>query len=193
MNREARVRLAAAGLDERQVAGLGRELGRILDTGDVVLLFGELGAGKTCFARAMARGLGVDEAYAVTSPTFDLWREYPGRIPFHHVDCYRLRGPGDLEAAGIADELGRGGAWAVEWPERLEFLRPPEALEVHLRICPQDPSRRDVLLLAAASWRERLRSLASSTELACAGEDPPHPGRAASGRTNPPGTPRSGV
>lgn len=86
--------------------------------GEVVLLSGELGAGKTAFVRGLARGLGADPE-EVASPTFVLLTQYPGRLTLHHADLYRLHGRGDELELGLEELPGRAGVLAVEWPERL--------------------------------------------------------------------------
>ena len=95
----------------------GEELGRRLRRGDLVLLKGELGAGKTTFVRGVARGLG--SAAPVASPTFQLVRIYRGRLQLAHVDLYRLEKPGELRDIGL-EELLDAGAVVVEWGDRLE-------------------------------------------------------------------------
>ncbi len=102
-----------------ETVALGRALGRRLPPGSVVLLFGELGSGKTAFAQGLARGLAVPESYLVTSPTYTLVNEYPGRTPFYHVDLYRLPQPADPEEIGLLDIFASEGVVAVEWSERL--------------------------------------------------------------------------
>ena len=94
----------------------GERLGRQLRRGDLLLLVGELGAGKTTFVRGLARGLQVGGP--VMSPTFQLVRVYPGPVPLAHVDLYRLNGGEDLRELGL-DELLDEGVVAVEWGERL--------------------------------------------------------------------------
>jgi len=84
----------------------------------VVLLFGELGAGKTAFVRGLARGLGADPG-EVASPTFVLLTSHPGRLTLHHADLYRLRGGGDERELGLEELPGPQGVLAVEWAERL--------------------------------------------------------------------------
>jgi tRNA threonylcarbamoyladenosine biosynthesis protein TsaE len=113
---------------------LGAELAREFKAGDVLLLEGPLGVGKTCLTRGLARGLGADPA-TVLSPTFALVREiHGGRLPLHHVDLYRLQGP--EEALGLdLDELFDGdGLCVVEWPERLGPLSPAGAWRLSLAI-----------------------------------------------------------
>ncbi len=99
--------------------------------GEVVLLFGELGAGKTTFVRGLARGVGADPE-EVASPTFVLLTSYPGRLTLHHADLYRLRGDGDETEVGLEELPGPRGVLAVEWPERLGRIQWPGALLVHL-------------------------------------------------------------
>ncbi len=94
----------------------GEQLGRRLRVGDIVLLTGELGAGKTTFVRGVARGAG--SAAPVASPTFQLVRVYPGRVQLAHVDLYRVEKPPELAELGL-DELADQGAVVVEWGDRL--------------------------------------------------------------------------
>lgn len=101
-----------------QTEALGAELAAGLSPGDVVLVSGELGAGKTTFVRGACRGLGVDSP--VTSPTFTLGRRYRGRLPVSHLDLYRLEDPEDEDPALLADYLQPDGVAFVEWPERAE-------------------------------------------------------------------------
>jgi tRNA threonylcarbamoyladenosine biosynthesis protein TsaE len=113
---------------------LAANIGRLLRGGSLLLLEGDLGAGKTVFAQGLARGLEVPAEYAITSPTYTLVHEYPGREPFYHVDLYRLPpGGADLENLGLADRVGISGVVLIEWPDRLppEEL-PPERLRITL-------------------------------------------------------------
>lgn len=108
--------------------GAGRRLAAQLGAGAVVLISGDLGAGKTVFVRGMAEGLGLDPG-AVTSPTFTLVHEYRGgRLPLIHVDLYRLP-QADLDELGIDDDLARQGVLVIEWPERL-LNALPRAIQV---------------------------------------------------------------
>jgi tRNA threonylcarbamoyladenosine biosynthesis protein TsaE len=102
---------------EQETAAVGRDLAAHLQPGDVVLLYGDLGAGKTAFVRGLAEGLGIDPA-DVSSPTFTIVQEYRGgRVPLLHVDLYRLE-PKEVADLGL-DELGEHAVVAVEWAERL--------------------------------------------------------------------------
>ena len=119
-----------------ETQNLGALLGQFAETGTVVLLKGDLGAGKTCFAQGVARGLGVPESHPVTSPTFVIMNQYPARLTLYHFDLYRLGGPEDFETIGAEDVLGRDGLCLVEWPERVDLELP--SLEVRLEVVGED-------------------------------------------------------
>ncbi len=104
----------------------GEALGGLLRRGDVVLLTGDLGAGKTTLVRGIARGAGSDAP--VASPTFQLVRVYPGRVQLAHVDLYRIDNPAELAELGL-EELADQGAVVVEWGDRLEV---DGAAEIHI-------------------------------------------------------------
>src|SRR5712671_7280058 len=107
---------------EEETAAVGRELAATLSAGDVLLLYGDLGAGKTAFVRGLAEGLGVSRDQ-VSSPTFTLIQEYRGgRLPLFHVDLYRIDDPREIDDLGL-DEIAEGGVMAIEWAERLR--QPP--------------------------------------------------------------------
>jgi tRNA threonylcarbamoyladenosine biosynthesis protein TsaE len=127
---------------EEETSAAGERLASRLRAGDVVLLFGELGAGKTAFVRGLARGLGAP-AEEVSSPTFTLIQEYQGEtLKLHHVDLYRLE-PIEIADLGL-DELISGEAivaveWAERWPDR-----PADAVEVRLTPAGGDLRRLDI-------------------------------------------------
>ena len=107
---------------------LAARLARAARPGDLLCLVGELGAGKTQFAKGFAVGLGVDEV--VSSPTFVLMSEYAGRVPMFHVDLYRLADAADALAGGLLDERQLEGVALVEWAERLGDALPAARLDV---------------------------------------------------------------
>jgi tRNA threonylcarbamoyladenosine biosynthesis protein TsaE len=111
---------------------LGEALGRLARPGDVVLLSGDLGAGKTHLTKGIARGLGVTEE--ITSPTFNLVLVHEGRMPLYHVDLYRLDRADQLEEIGYFDALEGGGIAVVEWGDRFAEARPAEFVDVSLGI-----------------------------------------------------------
>ena len=122
--------MAAVTASEAETVGVAAALATEIEAGAVLLLSGELGAGKTAFVRGLAQGLGLDPG-DVTSPTFTLVHEYRGgRLPLIHVDLYRLD-RAELDEIGLDEELARSGVVAIEWPERL--ARPPAAA-LHVRI-----------------------------------------------------------
>ncbi len=111
---------------------IGRILGEGLKGGDCVALTGELGAGKTCLTQGIAKGMGVPDCYAVTSPTFTLLNEYPGRdAALYHLDVYRLSGPADLQEMGFEEYLLGTGVMVIEWAEKIISALPEDALNVN--------------------------------------------------------------
>lgn len=131
---------------------LGRALAGALGPGAVVLLYGGLGAGKTVLARGLARGLGVDEAYAIVSPTFTLLNVYPGRVTFFHADLYRLE-TGEVAELDLLEQAA-GGLLAVEWAERGQGLWPADALAVELTV--EDARTRRARLRGPAGTVDRV-------------------------------------
>jgi len=119
---------------ESQTAAVGSALAATLSAGDAILLYGDLGAGKTAFVKGLAEGLGVprDE---VSSPTFTLIQEYRGgRLPLFHVDLYRLDDPREIEDLGL-DEIAGDGVLAIEWAEKLDMaarVKPSRYIAVRL-------------------------------------------------------------
>ena len=128
MNRTANRELQT--VNESETSQAGEDLGRTLRPGDVVLLHGDLGAGKTAFVRGMARGIGANSD-EVTSPTFTIVQEYAGSVAtLYHVDLYRLEGP-EIDDLGLEDLVSGEGIVAIEWAERWKG-RPDDAIEVNL-------------------------------------------------------------
>lgn len=113
-------RLEVVSASEAQTLDIGMTLGRLLNQPALILLQGDLGAGKTVLARGVARGLGVDEQVPITSPTFTLMNHYPARRDLYHFDLYRLSDPDELIEIGFDDFAFGEGVALVEWPEKLE-------------------------------------------------------------------------
>ncbi len=110
----------------------GKQIGRLLNCGDVVALMGELGAGKTQFIKGLAQGAGVGRSAYVSSPSFTLINEYKGEMPFYHIDLYRLEEEKEAEELGLEDYFHGEGITAVEWADRIPSLLPGELLRVHI-------------------------------------------------------------
>jgi len=109
---------------------VGALIGALLQPGDFLALRGELGSGKTRFARGIATGLGIGADIPVTSPTYALLNIYQGRIPLYHFDLYRLAGEDEVIELGFAEYFSGDGVSLVEWPERLIEELPSERLEI---------------------------------------------------------------
>lgn len=115
-----------------ETLALGERIAGELKAGDILLLSGDLGAGKTHFVKGVARGFGVDELH-VNSPTFTLIHEYKtGRLPVYHIDAYRLKSEQEAVEIGIEDYLYGDGICLVEWPERIAGLLPPGCVTVNI-------------------------------------------------------------
>ena len=107
---------------EKETYEIGREFAAQLKPHDVVIFFGDLGAGKTCFVKGMAKGLGIEEV--VTSPTFSIVNEYAGKMPLYHFDLYRVLDGDALYDIGFFDFLEYPGVCVIEWGERaIPFLQ----------------------------------------------------------------------
>lgn len=115
-----------------QTRRLGHRLGELAQPGDVYLLVGNLGAGKTCLAQGIATGLGVRQG--VLSPSFVLIREHQGRLPFYHVDLYRLEKTAEISTLGLEDYFSGDGVCVVEWADHALPLMPRERLLVYMRL-----------------------------------------------------------
>lgn len=117
-----------------EMRAVAQDLAAVLRPGDVILLKGDLGAGKTTWTQGLAKGLGVIEE--VTSPTFVIVSEYhSGRLPLYHIDAYRLEDPAEAENLGLPELFEGDGVTVVEWPERLEGYLPEDALILTLSYC----------------------------------------------------------
>jgi len=117
---------------------LGRSIGEKCKAGSVISLRGSLGAGKTVFAKGVARSLGIEEA--IVSPTFTLVQEYDGRLPMYHMDLYRITSEDDFQMIGGEDMLYSDGVCLIEWSEVIDALLPKNTLFVTI-IVNDDQSR----------------------------------------------------
>jgi len=111
---------------------------RLCRSGDVVGLKGTLGAGKTCFVKGLARGLGVGDERRVVSPTFVLLRRYEGRLTLYHFDAYRLRNAREMEEIGCREIFEAGGLSVVEWADHVSQCLPEEHFMLHILVTGQE-------------------------------------------------------
>ena len=127
-----------------ETAALGRQLAETLSSGDVIALYGPLGSGKTCFAQGVGRGLGVTEP--ITSPTFTLIQEYPGRMPLYHLDLYRLETHRELRELGLEEYFYGAGVCLVEWADHGAAFLPDRRWDVHLDLVAENHQWRSVTI-----------------------------------------------
>jgi tRNA threonylcarbamoyladenosine biosynthesis protein TsaE len=136
--------------NEQETMDLARDFSKQLTAGSVVALSGDLGAGKSVFARALMRALGVTDA-VMPSPTFAIVQEYAGRDHrIAHMDWYRLGGTEELEAIGVHEYMQPPWICVIEWPERADSLVPPTAHRLHITMVPGQVQARDIEITAAA-------------------------------------------
>jgi tRNA threonylcarbamoyladenosine biosynthesis protein TsaE len=151
-----------------QTRCLGACLGRRLAHGTVIRLTGELGAGKTCFIQGLGRGLGVSEAYDITSPTYTLINEYPARLPFVHADLYRIASSLDADGIGLWDLCGPNAVVAVEWSDRLDDGEwPEESLCLAFHIL-DDLRRRITLIGCGLRSHDLIKQVVADFAVECA-------------------------
>jgi tRNA threonylcarbamoyladenosine biosynthesis protein TsaE len=142
---------------------LAGRLGTLLAAGELVVLSGELGAGKTYFARGLCRSLGVGPEVEITSPTFTLVHELEGRLPILHADAYRLRDETELSALGLREARSDGAVVLVEWGEPFLDALGGDAVVVELDYVPREPHKRKVRVRPAGPRGVRIiEELASS-------------------------------
>jgi len=139
---------------------LGAALAALARPGDIVLLSGDLGTGKTALTQGFAAGLGVTEQ--VVSPTFTIARDYDGRLRLHHLDVYRLDHLQEAIDLGLAELTDDGGVTLIEWGEVVIPTLPPDYLEVRLTYGDGDDDRRIELVPVGAHWQARTRAMAST-------------------------------
>lgn len=138
---------------------IGRTLGELLKEGDIVALTGELGAGKTCLTQGIARGLDVPDSYRITSPTFTLANEYPGRLNLIHLDVYRLSGSQDLQDLGYEEFFFGRGVTVIEWAEKIGDVIPDQSIRVAMAYV--DPDRRSIEI---AGRQDRMAVIAKAVK-----------------------------
>lgn len=117
-----------------ETKNLGKIIGTAVTSGTVLALTGDLGSGKTSFVQGLARGLEVPDDYYITSPSYTLINEYPGRYPLFHVDLYRISDPMDMEDIGLYEILHNSGVVAIEWADRIEQKLLPDSINIHFEL-----------------------------------------------------------
>ena len=145
--------------DTRELAGQVAALAR---PGDLVLLAGDMGAGKTTFTQGFGKALGVSEQ--VTSPTFTLVRTYSGRIPLLHVDAYRLDSLQEVIDLGMHELLDEGAVALIEWGDIIAPVLPTDFLEIRLEFGQADDDRHLRLRAVGQPWSARMTALRASLE-----------------------------
>lgn len=126
--------------NEEETIAVGKKFAERLKAGDVVALFGDLGSGKTRFAKGVSLGLGISDL--VTSPTFVLVNEhFGGRLPLYHFDFYRLKNIAELQEIGFEEYLDKEGICLLEWAEIIQEKLPPKRYDVHFSLGEKEQER----------------------------------------------------
>jgi tRNA threonylcarbamoyladenosine biosynthesis protein TsaE len=147
-------------VSSQQTWEIARFVGGKLKKGDILALSGELGSGKTCFTGGLARGLGVDEKYQITSPTFTLINEYPARCKLYHFDVYRLNGYSEFEDLGYEEYFCGDGIVVIEWAEKIVQILPADTFFISFTYL--DENKRKIIIKGP---RSRLKELAIDTKM----------------------------
>jgi len=145
-----------------ETRAFAQRLGALLQPGDVIVLAGEMGAGKTAFTKGVAISLGIEEQ--VASPTFTIVREYAASIPLVHVDVYRLDHVQELHDLGLDDLLGEEAITVVEWGDKVSAALPGDRLDIRIEFGEGDDDRVFTIDCAGTSWvarRDAIAALAS--------------------------------
>jgi tRNA threonylcarbamoyladenosine biosynthesis protein TsaE len=137
---------------------LAHAVSSLARAGDVIVLAGDLGAGKTAFVQGFGRGLGVPDR--ITSPTFTLVHVYDGRLPVHHLDVYRLEQLSEALDLGLPEMLDEGGVVLIEWGDAILPVLPHDFLEVRLTFGAGDDDRYVAFRPVGAAWAPRADALA---------------------------------
>lgn len=137
---------------------LARQIGESIQGPAVIALNGDLGSGKTTFVQGLAQGLDIPQDYYITSPTFTLINEYPGRLSLFHVDLYRLPSPADTEEIGLDEILSSDGVCAIEWADKLPLDYLSDHLSIQFEI-PDDEIRIMHIIAYGQNWNDLIKAL----------------------------------
>jgi tRNA threonylcarbamoyladenosine biosynthesis protein TsaE len=154
------IKIEIISVSAQQTRELAHFIGEKLRKGDVLALSGELGSGKTCFTGGLARGLGVDEKYQITSPTFTLINEYPGRCKLYHFDVYRLNSYSEFEDLGYEEYFCGKGVVVIEWAEKIVQVLPANTFFISFEYL--DENKRRIIV---KGQEEKLKELAIDTKM----------------------------
>lgn len=123
---------------------IGEQIGKKVNSGDIICLIGDLGTGKTHLTKGIAKGLGIDEH--ITSPTFNIVNEYDdGRLKFYHFDVYRVNDPDEIAAIGFDEYIFSNGVSVIEWANYIDELIPPESLTISIeKVLDKDENTRKI-------------------------------------------------
>ncbi len=139
-----------------EMKNLGKEVGKLAKSGDLLAFYGELGAGKTCFIQGISRGLEVKDY--VTSPSFTIVNEYQGKIPVYHFDLFRLDNTEEIFELGYEEYLYGEGLTVIEWAEKVEHFLPKEHLKIYIEF--EDRGRRKISFIPQGErFEEYLKEL----------------------------------
>ena len=124
--------ISASSID--QTRRLGQTIGAVLHKRILLAMSGDLGSGKTTFVQGLAKGIGVPDDCYITSPTYTLINEYPGRLPLIHVDLYRISTADEIDDIGLLDIFREHGVTAIEWAEKITDDLPPERIDIVIHV-----------------------------------------------------------
>ncbi len=130
---------------KKDTLDLGKKIAKNLKAGDIICLYGNLGAGKTVLTKGLSHSLGIKED-DVISPTFVLIRQYQGKLPIYHFDLYRLKDSQEISDLGYEEYFYGNGLSVIEWPDRLDYLLPKEFLKIELKVLSEN--KREIKLSA---------------------------------------------
>jgi tRNA threonylcarbamoyladenosine biosynthesis protein TsaE len=154
--------IVAATHSSDETRALAAALAELARAGDLILLAGDLGAGKTAFAQGFGRALGVDEA--ITSPTFTLHNRYEGRLVLNHLDVYRLEQLSEVLDIGLPEMLDERSAILIEWGDAITPALPADFLEIRISFGEGDDDRLFELTPVGPRWSARRRALSTAVK-----------------------------